>query len=270
MEAKLGINLEVCQRLRLIEYQSDNGEFHFHSQIEICYVTEGEVDVLVNDRMKRLKRGELSIALAYDTHRYRPAEGARFIALVVPPDVCREFETILDGRTVADPFITAGEAAEEIGACIREITAYGEWPKEGDALLTKGNLYRILGVIAHSMCFEDGAAPRTGLDLVSKILLYIHAHYREDISLSSVAAQFGYNASYISGLFKNSIDFGILRYINLLRLKHALALLREKKYSTEYCVKESGFRSVRTFYRAFREAFGASPKEYLERTRKSY
>ena len=270
MEAKLGLNLEVHQRLRMIEYNSDNGVFHFHSQIEICYVTEGEVDVLVNDRMKRLKRGELSVALAYDTHRYRLQEGARYVALVVPPDVCREFETILDGRTVTDPFITAGEAAEEIGACIREIRTYGEWPKEGDALLSKGNLYRMLGVIAHSMSFENGAAPRAGSDLVSKILLYVHAHYREDISLTSVAAHFGYNASYISGLFKNSIDVGLLRYVNLLRLKRAVTLLQEKKYSTEYCVKASGFRSVRTFYRAFREVFGSSPKEYLESTRKPY
>jgi len=30
-------------------------------------------------------------------------------------------------------------------------------------------------------------------------------------------------------------------------------------------VEASGFRSVRTFYRAFRETFGCSPKEYLEK-----
>ena len=270
MEARFGIRLERHQRMRLSDYHNGTGDFHFHSQIEICYVTEGEIDALVNDRKKRLKKGELSVALAYDTHRYLPVGDAYFSVLVVPPDVCREFETILDGRTVTDPFITAGEAAEEIGACIREIRTYGEWPKEGDALLSKGNLYRMLGVIAHSMSFENGAAPRAGSDLVSKILLYVHAHYREDISLTSVAAHFGYNASYISGLFKNSIDVGILRYVNLLRLKRAVTLLQEKKYSTEYCVKASGFRSVRTFYRAFREVFGSSPKEYLESTRKPY
>ena len=62
--AKLGLKLELRQRLRLREYHNGDGDFHFHSQIEICYVTGGEVDVLVNDRMKRLKKGELSVALA--------------------------------------------------------------------------------------------------------------------------------------------------------------------------------------------------------------
>ena len=99
----------------------------------------------------------------------------------------------------------------------------------------------------------------------SKILIYIHEHYTENISLASVAAHFGYNASYVSGLFKSSINLGILRYINLLRLKNVITLMQEQKHSTEFCVTESGFRSVRTFYRAFRETFGCSPKEYLEK-----
>ena len=75
----------------------------------------------------------------------------------------------------------------------------------------------------------------------------------------------GRNASCISGLFKSSIGVGILRYVNLLRLKNAITLLHEKNRSTESAAEASGFRSVRTFYRAFREAFGCSPKEYLSR-----
>ena len=265
MEARFGIRLERHQRMRLSDYHNGTGDFHFHSQIEICYVTEGEIDALVNDRKKRLKKGELSVALAYDTHRYLPVGDAYFSVLVVPPDVCREFEEVLDGRTISDPFITEGEAAERIGACMREIRANKERGSREDALLTKGDLYLILGLIARTVSFEAGAAAHTGSDLISKILLYIHEHYREEISLSSIAAHFGYNASYISGLFKSSINLGLLRYINLLRLKHAVTLLQERKHSTEFCVEESGFRSVRTFYRAFREVFGCSPKEYLEK-----
>jgi Response regulator containing CheY-like receiver domain and AraC-type DNA-binding domain len=259
--AKLGLKLELRQRLRLREYHNGDGDFHFHSQIEICYVTGGEVDVLVNDRMKRLKKGELSIALAYDTHRYLPVGDAYFIVLIVPPDICREFEAMLNGRTVSNPFITEKEAAEKIGACIREIRTYMH---TDDVFLTKGELYLILGVIAQNVSFEEGAS-NTGSDLVSKILLYVHEHYKEDISLSSIAAHFGYNASYVSGLFKSSINLGILRYINLLRLKNVVTLLQNREYSTEFCALESGFRSVRTFYRTFREVFGCSPKEYLQK-----
>ena len=263
VQARFGIRLDRHQKLRLADYHNGTGDFHFHSQIEICYVTEGEIDALVNDHLKRLKKGELSIALAYDTHRYLPVCDAYFSVLIIPPDICFEFETMLGGKTIANPFITGGEAAERIGACIAEIRAH---KKDRDAvLLTKGNLYTILGVIAQNVAFEEGSASSAGSDLVSKILIYVHEHYREDISLASIAAHFGYNASYVSGLFKSSINVGLLRYISLLRLKNVLALLNEKKYSTETCALESGFRSVRTFYRSFREVFGCSPKEYLEK-----
>ena len=259
MQAKFGIERELDRKTRIIDYHNGNGEFHFHSQIEICIVTEGEIDALVNNHLKRLKKGEIAISLSYDTHLYTPVVDARFSVLILPPEICRDFTASVGGKTIANPFICKGEAANRICACFREIRAH-----EKDMLVTKGNLYIILGVIAENVTFEDGAFNQ-GSDLISKILFYIHEHFKEEISLSSISAHFGYNASYVSGLFKSSVNFGIMRYINLLRLKNVITLLKERKYSTEFCIMESGFRSVRTFYRAFRDAFGCSPKEYLER-----
>ena len=259
VQAKFGIERDLDQKFRIIDYHNGNGDFHFHSQIEICIVTEGEIDSLVNDHLKRLKKGELSIALGYDTHLYTPVTDATFSVLILPPDICRDFTESVGGRTVSSPFICRGDAADRIVACFREIREH-----ERDALITKGNLYIILGLIAENVSFEDGAT-YSGSNLISKILLYIHEHYREDISLTSIAGHFGYNPSYVSGLFKSSINLGILRYINFLRLKNVVTLLKEQKYSTEFCVLESGFHSVRTFYRAFREEFGCSPKEYMKK-----
>jgi len=264
VQAKFGIERELDRTFRIIDYHNGNGDFHFHSQIEICIVTDGEIDALVNDHRKRLRRGELSVALSYDTHLYTPVRDAYFSVLILPPEICRDFTESVAGKTIANPFITAGEAADKIFACFREIRE-----NEKDPLIMKGNLYVILGVIARNVVFEEGAS-YTGSDLISKILLYVHEHFREEISLSSIAAHFGYNASYVSGLFKSSVNVGILRYINFLRLKNVVTLLNERKYSTEFCVLESGFRSVRTFYRAFREEFGCSPKEYLEKEQSAF
>ena len=263
MKAKFGLERELDRNFRIIDYHNGNGDFHFHSQIEICIVTEGEIDALVNDHRKRLKKGELSVALSYDTHLYTPVVDATFSVLILPPEFCLDFAELVGGKTIANPFICAGEAADRIFSCFREIR-----DDEKNPLITKGNLYIILGVIARTVVFEDGT-PYTGSDLTSRILLYIHEHFREDISLSSVSQHFGYNPSYVSGLFKSGVNLGILRYINLLRLKNAVTLLKTRKYGTEFCVLESGFRSVRTFYRAFREEFGCSPGEYLERDRSS-
>ena len=121
----------------------------------------------------------------------------------------------------------------------------------------------ILGLIAKNVVFAENETGVTD-DLISKILLYIHGNYTDNISLSSIAPRFGYNGSYISQLFKSCFNIGIARYINTLRLKNAVSLMQQRKYSTTYCAIESGFSSLRTFYRVFSSEFGCSPKVYLK------
>jgi len=95
-------------------------------------------------------------------------------------------------------------------------------------------------------------------------LIYLNENYKSDLSLSSVAAKFGYNASYVSRLFKNNFNIGFNHYLNVIRLKNAVLLMQENKHSITYCALESGFNSMCTFYRAFYEEFGCKPKDYMK------
>ena len=97
----------------------------------------------------------------------------------------------------------------------------------------------------------------------AKILLYISQNFREELSLSSIAAAMGYNPSYLSRAFKNSFQIGLNRYITMVRLREAIQLMKDGSKSVLACALESGFRSSRTFYRAFYEAFHCTPKEYF-------
>ena len=260
MQARFGIRLDRHQKLRLADYHNGTGDFHFHSQIEICYVTEGEIDALVNDHLKRLKKGELSIALAYDTHRYLPVCDAYFSVLIIPPDICFEFETMLGGKTVANPFITGGEAAERIGACIAEIRENKK--NQSAALLTKGNLYTILGIIAQNVAFEDGAAASGGSDLVSKILLYIHGHYKEDISLSSIAAHFGYNKDYLARIFRTRYGVTVKKYVNDQKLTMAKRLLVTTDVSVQKIGESVGLPETELFEKYFKYHEKVTPQRF--------
>ena len=69
----------------------------------------------------------------------------------------------------------------------------------------------------------------------------------------------------ISKFFKAKFNVTLVRYLTVIRLKNAVMLLHENKNSVTYCALESGFSSMRTFYRAFSEEFSCSPKEYFSR-----
>ena len=100
-------------------------------------------------------------------------------------------------------------------------------------------------------------------ELLSQILFYIHENYKKDITLSKIATTFGYSQSYISRYFKNCLEIGIGQYITIIRLKNCIMLMQENKHSITYCAMESGFNSLRTFYRVFYKEFGITPKKYI-------
>ena len=86
---------------------------------------------------------------------------------------------------------------------------------------------------------------------------------KKDLTLSSLASKFGYNPSYLSRYFKSCFSIGINNYITKMRLREAVLLMKDHSNNVTYCAYESGFNSLRTFYRAFYSEFQCTPKEYL-------
>lgn len=258
MIAKFGVERELENRLTITEYLNGNGDFHFHSQIEICIVNDGELDALVNNKRQRLKKGEISIALSYETHMYLPVVDSSFTVLIIPPFLCKEFTENIRLLKIKSPFIKSTAITKEISGHIEKIKI-----SENDNITKIGYVYLILGLILKSVSFEEKHS-NTDTDLSSRLLLYIHDNFEKGISLFSVSEHFGYNASYISHFFKSNFNIGIKRYINIVKLNNAINLLKEDKYSITYCALESGFNSLRTFYRVFNAEFSCSPQEYIK------
>ena len=258
MIAKFGIDREQENKLCILEYENGNGDFHFHSQIELCIVTEGEIEALVNNKRQRLGPGELSIALSYETHMYIPVNTANFTVLIIPVNLCKEFKEIVKSKNNSNPFIKNITITEKIISYIDEIK------KNNTCSLTKtGYVYLILGLILKNLSFEE-KHNFSDTDLAFKILLYIHSNFATNITLSSVASHFGYNPSYLSQFFKQTFNIGIKRYISIVRLNNAMSLLKDNKYSITHCALESGFNSLRTFYRVFNSEFNCTPQEYIK------
>lgn len=229
--------------------------FHFHSHVELYLVESGEIDVWVNQKYKRLRRGELAVSLSYDAHQYEPVGEATISYLIVPANVCSE----LGGKTIGDPFISDPKLFEGVRQCCQIIAQHR------NPLLTDGCIRVALGLLLEFLPFSqrDNAADP---GRITPALLYLHDHFRENVTLSSAAAALGFNASYLSRSFKASLGVGFNQYLTMLRLREAVFLL-SKGNTVDFCAFESGFNSVRTFYRAFCSEFGCTPREYLKGSR---
>ena len=122
-------------------------------------------------------------------------------------------------------------------------------------------------IILDSLPFGESETP-IDYELSSKILSYIEENLQNTITPGDISRHFGYNQSYVSRYFHSCFGITLSEYITTVRLKRAAELMHSGKHSLTYCAMESGFGSIRTFYRAFKNEFGCTPKEYSQRIAK--
>ena len=257
MEPIFRIDREEQNFLSYEHYEDDSSIFCFHSQIELYFIDDGEMDMIVSQSRKILKKGEMSVALSFDAHTYSTPAHSKSSALFIPVHMCPDFIESVKSQRVTSPFICDKNVVAEIKTLAEKLSS-----TKNNAVKIQGYIYLILGIISENIFFEP-TIEALDTNLSSKLLMYVNDNFKEDISLRAVARDLGYNESYISRCFKSCFRIGFNRYLSTVRLKNVLIMMKEKKHTLTYCALESGFNSLRTFYRAFRKEFGCTPKEYM-------
>lgn len=257
MQARFNIERERNARLFYKSYKNDSCLFQFHSQIEVYFVDEGEMGMLVGGKQQLLTAPAVSVALGYDTHAYKTPSESRSSVLLIPAHMCEEFTAAVRGKRLEYPYVTDPEKYRELKGCYDAIRA-----SEGNRVKQIGFVYTLLGILLESLPFAETKS-EIDTDLASRILFYIDENYSSPITPRSVAQHFGYSQSYISRYFSSTFGTTLSHYLTSVRLRNAIMLMRDGKHDITYCALESGFASMRTFYRVFREEFGVAPTEYI-------
>lgn len=101
---------------------------------------------------------------------------------------------------------------------------------------------------------------RDDLVRIKKVIRYIEDNYQKSLSLKDTAEYLGYTSEHLSRMFKKQVGMNFSRYLQEIRLNHAMTLLRESEsISLTDCALESGFPNSRSFISAFRNRFGMLP-----------
>ena len=257
MNAVFRLEREKQNFLFYKEYQNDSSILGFHSQIELYFIDDGEMDITINSHHRRLIKGEMCIALSFDAHAYSTPSNSCSSVLIIPTYMCKNFiESIKDKRSVI-PFICDKKVVFEIKKYVKKLIDCQE-----NDIKRQGYIYVILGLVSENIFFES-STEHVDTTLSSKLLMYIENNYTENISLKTIATELGYNPSYLSRYFKACFKIGFNKYLTTIRLKNALILMNEQRHKLAYCALESGFNSIRTFHRVFYNEFKCTPKEYI-------
>lgn len=99
--------------------------------------------------------------------------------------------------------------------------------------------------------------------LIDGIIEYINDHLEEDISIDELSKQFYLSKFHLSREFKKHTGTTIHRYMMQKKLIKAKELIL-KDYPINSVYKQSGFGDYSNFFRAFKNEYGVTPKQFYE------
>jgi len=102
----------------------------------------------------------------------------------------------------------------------------------------------------------------TNNQLFNEILEFVNKNYEKNIGLEACARQFHLNPSYITRLFKKYTGVNYIAYINELKIKNAIELLKDSELPIKEIAQRVGYNNLNYFYKNFTLATGTTPKAF--------
>ena len=262
-------NIQDCSMELL--YLSDE-DTHFHQDIEILYIVEGETAVKEGGTY-RLGKDDIAVINSNQPHAYSSARNTIAFRILIPYRIFRKLireeyfifccnsvlytsrddrdlriliETLLL-RYLNMEYADLSEIASLLFQIIHKLTADYRMDKDSLKIYLKERMS----------------------EKIDRILNYINHYYCEPLSLTDVAAHFQVSETYLSRYFKKKTGKNFINYLNEVRIENAALELRGTDASITNIAMDSGFSTPSVLNRYFKKKYGITPSEYRKQIEES-
>ena len=252
-------------------------ETHWHDEWEICYIETGRIECTLNGEICPMEAGDAVFIPGGILHSMKPVDGCHWIfeSVVFNPsllelnsDMFGESKYIGRFRTESNRRAAIFRDAAFNERYLRMYSALNEKVPFYE-LLVRAGLFELTAYwMEHSMQDGETAVKETRQDAVKQALDTIHGHYREKITLESLAADAGLSVGYFIRTFRRYVGKSPADYILNYRLTKAAELLRTTDQKILSVAFDTGFNNVSYFIRTFGKAYRCPPTAYRETFRR--
>lgn len=235
---------------------------HLHKDFELVYISEGAVEMTVENRASLLKEGDLALILPSQIHSYKTISvtSKAFVA-VFAEEYVPEFCHAIAKKTAETNTFHMSDSDRTF--FLNKIRSTEQDPHRR-ILLSACFSLACAAFLSEVTLTESEIESKSNL-LLHRMLFYVSEHYRENITLEDMARALGYERHYISRCFHTHLSKNFKQFVNEYRInyaKHLIATSAGQMSMTEIAFA-SGFQSVRNFNRVYRSIEGTEPRRHL-------
>lgn len=252
----------VCGQLT-----SPSGFLHHRRRFDqnvLIMVTEGTLYITANDVEFRLQAGQYIFLRAGEEHfGYHSSEGKLSYLWAHFQSDC-SFETVSDEEekyTYILPESSFLSESDRTAQLFHRLMDLSLEEKLYSHNMPDYAMSLLLMELSQEYCRNQNSSDFLPPVVIS-VREWIKNHYYEFFDVTELAGTVGYNADYLSTLFKRSMGISIVRYTNQLRIKMAKTLLSNYDVSIKEAAFSCGFSDEKYFMKVFKQFEGVTPSQY--------
>jgi len=244
---------------------------HWHGEVEIIRVLEGELHMRLNHTDYTVRAGESVFVNPETVHQAKPVDCV-YECIVFQLGFLPQLhagsvyfiESLKNHEYVIEEY-HAGASSEMKGAVDALFDALAQ-PSSGYKFKVIGALYHMFGVIvdAHLYKTTDGTAisEEKNVPKLRAVLAFIRSHYDSAITLTDMAEAAGMSSKYFCYFFKEMTGKTPVEYLTLYRVEKASGKLLRSDMSVTAVAYACGFNDLSYFIKTFKQIKGITPAKY--------
>lgn len=248
-----------------------NVALHWHYEMELSLILEGEGTFFLEGQTFDVKAGDLMIVtpnlmhaieghMVYDTLVF----SGSFIS--TGPEE-RGYQDVLSplfsGNWKLTKPISPNDAGyKDIFTACQNVFKYIHEDNSLADLMTKSELLRLIYFLKINDHFTRNENQDDPSALFRPVLLYIEEHYQEPISTNNLAKLIHVSPSYFHHRFTDTFGISPGNYVRGIRLNQACRLLADPDLPISQIAADTGYTNISNFNRQFKNRTGFTPKEY--------
>ncbi len=258
---------EIVQFNIIHESSNEPREQHYHQNIDLLYVLEGSVQVVIDDKCYELKPEDMVLINSNKRHKFENSGGLLAIRFAIDYYLLSQTIGTTQMLFLCNSAVDKNSAYDKLRHQMKEIIRYYYNQGQSDKCYLQSLYYQMLHIlIANFMVKTDEAKilfdNNAEKERISQIQSYIQGHYQAAISLNDLAEKMYLSTAYLSKYIKKKFGMTFVDYLNNIRLFHAVDELVYTNKSLTHIAMDNGFSTSSAFNKSFKKVFNMSPGEY--------
>lgn len=269
------------------KYIGGHVPWHWHEEVEFCYLLKGEVEYHFSNKIVKLEEGDAMFVNSNVLHLIKSCEDCK--GAIIIPQIINKLLLIGYHRSVYDnkyykPIVNCdnlpyyhlhGDDDTDSQMLRLLIDAYKLAEKEefGYEVKVRNNIselwVRLYGQV-REMLSKSGHIQNKTDKRLKQMIAFVNKHYMEKITLEDIAQVGNISVRECIRNFKKNMQITPFQYLQQLRVEFAANMLMNSDLSITEIALKNGFATSSHFTQLFKEYMHCTPKQYRNTGRQNY